>query len=70
MNKMEYKPITLSIFELSDKYRKGEIIIDHEMQRNIVWTDSFRIGLIDTLIKGYPIPLIFVEKKIVKTRLF
>ena len=59
---LSYKPISRTIFGFMTDWRRGTIIIDPDIQRKTVWPLSYKIGLIDTLIKGYPIPLIFVQR--------
>jgi Protein of unknown function DUF262. len=59
----EYKPYNMTILDFISAWNRGEVYIDKDIQRNAVWSTKYKIGFIDTIIKGYPIPLIFIEQK-------
>ena len=49
-----------SISDLLSALERGDIVINKEYQRGVVWPDSARTYLIDTIIEGYPFPKIFL----------
>jgi len=53
-----------SIFELKRRYDKGTIILDPDFQRDDVWKPKQRSELIESVLMGIPLPLIYlVERK-------
>ncbi len=40
------------------RYRENQIIVNRKYQRKLVWTEDEKENLIDSILKGYPIPLI------------
>lgn len=56
---------TSKIIQVSDIiqwYNKSEITLSPKYQRNSVWNDKAKSYLIDTLIRGFPIPPIFIRQ--------
>ena len=52
----------MSIGELTNLYKEGELTIRPEFQRFFRWTDSQKSTLIESLLLGIPIPSIFVSQ--------
>jgi hypothetical protein len=52
----------MSIGELSNLYRDGEIDIHPEFQRIFRWTDEQKTRLIESILLGIPLPSIFVAQ--------
>ena len=46
--------------ELIQMVRNGHLIPRPEFQRRLVWTNSDKAKLIDTVLKGYPFPEIYL----------
>lgn len=55
---MSVIPSGVSIQEIYRRYRENQIVVNRKYQRKLVWTESEKENLIDSIIKGYPIPLI------------
>lgn len=55
---MSLIPSGVSIQEIYRRYREGLIVVNRKYQRKLVWTEKEKENLIDSIIKGYPIPLI------------
>lgn len=58
---------TLKVIQISDIVQwseKKEIELSPKYQRNSVWNDNAKSYLIDTILRGLPIPPIFVRQKI------
>ena len=51
----------MSIGELINLYKDGELDIHPEFQRFFIWTPSQRTKLIESILLGIPIPSIFVS---------
>ena len=51
-----------SIFELKRKFDKGKILMDPSFQRNFVWNMKQKSELIESVIMGIPLPLIYLAE--------
>lgn len=56
------------IADLKDWHNEHKIIIQPDYQRRLVWNQSAKIMLIDTILKNIPMPKIFLSKEISKTQ--
>lgn len=62
-------PKVLQINDIIEWYTKNELIISPKYQRNSVWNIKAKSYLIDTILRGLPMPPIFMRQKIdVSTR--
>ena len=50
-----------SITDIKDWYEKGELDLRPKFQRRSVWVEKARSYLIDTIVRGKPIPKIFIR---------
>lgn len=55
---MSVIPSGISVQEIYRRYRENQIIVNRKYQRKLVWTEDEKENLIDSILKGYPIPLI------------
>lgn len=55
---MSVIPSGVSVQEIYRRYRENQIIVNRKYQRKLVWSEEEKAGLIDSILKGYPIPLI------------
>lgn len=55
---------SFSINDILSWEANGELIVSPKYQRNKVWNLNAKSYLIDTIIKGYPIPQIFIRQQI------
>ena len=53
-----------SINDFLNWYEEGTLVLSPKYQRNAVWTSSAKSYLIDTIVRGYPIPQIFLRQTI------
>ncbi|MDD2986133.1 DUF262 domain-containing protein [Flavobacterium sp.] len=53
----------LSIKKLLELKRNGMIVVNPEYQRGSVWKESHQKKLIDSVLRGYPLPLIYFHYK-------
>lgn len=54
--------VQFSIFELKRRYDRGDICLDPDFQRNDVWTARQRAELIESVMMGIPLPLIYLAE--------
>jgi 5-methylcytosine-specific restriction endonuclease McrA len=64
---MKTEPESKSVRDLVDLYRQGMLKANPEYQRGVVWSVSQKKKLIDSVMRGYPLPLIYLHhiKKVV-----
>lgn len=55
---------TYSINDFLEWHDKGQLELSPKFQRRSVWTDKARSYLMDTIVRGKPIPKIFIRQKI------
>lgn len=59
---IEYRVRSVSLLNLVNDIRTGRLIPDAYFQRNLVWREVHKRDFIDTILKGYPFPQIFISK--------
>lgn len=57
---MSVTPRGMSVTEAYRIYKENSFIVNRRYQRKLVWTESEKSKLIDSIIRGYPIPLILL----------
>ena len=62
INDLKYQVRSREIVDLYSAMRSGRLILSPYFQRNLVWRDAHKTDFIDTLMKGYPIPQIFLAR--------
>lgn len=55
---MSVIPSGVSVQEIYRRYRENQIVVNRKYQRKLVWSEKEKACLIDSILKGYPIPLI------------
>jgi len=60
---MKFENISICISQFVDEIINGAIIVDPDFQRSSVWNSEQQIMLIDSIMKRYPLPSIFVWSK-------
>ncbi|MGO2279271.1 DUF262 domain-containing protein [Psychrobacter sp. AOP7-D1-21] len=55
---------TYSINDFLEWHDKGQLILSPKFQRRSVWTDNAKSYLIDTIVRGKPIPKVFIRQSI------
>ena len=55
---MSVIPSGVSVQEIYRRYRENQIVVNRKYQRKLVWSETEKVCLIDSILKGYPIPLI------------
>lgn len=61
------KKTTAKVIQISDIlqwHEKGEIELSPKYQRNYVWNEKAKAYLIDTIVRGLPMPPIFLRQKV------
>ncbi|MBA7541794.1 hypothetical protein ES705_34110 [subsurface metagenome] len=59
-----HKPKTASINDFREWNDRGELVLSPEFQRRKVWSEKARSYLVDTILKGFPIPGVYLRQKI------
>jgi hypothetical protein len=54
---LEYRPVK----DLVDLFQNGMLKINSEYQRGAVWTITQKKKLVDSLLRGYPLPVIYLH---------
>lgn len=60
---MTFNPREYSIRELYDSYVRKETVLSPKFQRRAVWEYKAKSYLIDSILKGFPVPRIFIREK-------
>lgn len=60
---MSISPKGLNIQALYRRFRDGELVVNRQYQRKLVWTIEEKQKLIDSILKGYPIPLFLLAAR-------
>lgn len=63
MQQIRYEPDPKTIQDLVNLYEKKHLNLNPGFQRDSVWTPSDRKKLIDSLLRNYPLPSIFLYKR-------
>jgi len=58
---MEIKPLNAPIGFFNEQRQRGNVKLSPKYQRRLVWPLSHKIYLIDTILRGLPIPKFFVQ---------
>jgi len=58
-----HKTTTKSILDLQNLYKNGNLNLEPGFQRKSVWTDRDRAKLIDSILRNYPLPAIFLYRR-------
>lgn len=60
--KVEYKVRSKLLLDLVNEVRADRLIPDAYFQRDLVWRDVHKKDFIDTILRGYPFPQIFISR--------
>lgn len=61
---MELKSEQLTIAQITELRKNNMLMVNPEYQRGAVWNDTQKKKLIDSVLRGYPLPLIYLHHKI------
>lgn len=61
-SKIKIDRVQFSIFELKRRYDRGLICLDPDFQRNYVWKQKQKSELIESVLMGIPLPLIYLAE--------
>ncbi|WP_157272067.1 DUF262 domain-containing protein [Azohydromonas aeria] len=65
---MSVTPRGMSVQEAYREYAEGNFRVNRQYQRKLVWTVDEKRKLIDSMLRGYPIPLILLATKVDEER--
>ncbi|MGA7678299.1 MAG: DUF262 domain-containing protein [Dehalococcoidia bacterium] len=60
---MSITPKGMSIQEAYRLYRDGSLLVNRRYQRKLVWTQEEKVLLVESIMKGFPIPLILLAAR-------
>jgi len=60
---LTHRPETKSITDLVNLYRRDQLDLEPGFQRQSVWVERDRRGLIDSILRNYPLPAIFLYSR-------
>lgn len=60
---MSITPRGMPISEAYRLYRSEKLLVNRRYQRKLVWTEAEKVKLVDSILKGYPIPLILLASR-------
>jgi hypothetical protein len=63
VNNIRHKPATKSILDLASLYTNGHLNLEPGFQRQSVWKLTDRALLVDSILRNYPLPAIFLYKR-------
>jgi hypothetical protein len=63
MQQIKYEPDPKTIQDLVNLYEKDHLNLEPGFQRDSVWSKSDRAKLIDSILRNYPLPSIFLYKR-------
>lgn len=61
-NDLRYQVRSREIVDLYNSMRSSRLVLHAYFQRNLVWRDAHKKDFIDTILKGYPFPQIFLAR--------
>ncbi|WP_257543302.1 DUF262 domain-containing protein [Sphingopyxis sp. DBS4] len=61
-NELKYTVRSREIVDLAAAMKNASLTLSPYFQRNLVWRDAHRRDFIDTILKGYPFPQIFLAR--------
>ncbi|MBQ3559206.1 MAG: DUF262 domain-containing protein [Agathobacter sp.] len=50
----------VKLIEMYNRMKSGELVLHPEFQRNLVWNDAHKENFIETILKGYPFPEVYL----------
>lgn len=61
-NYLKYQVRSREIIDLVSAMRSGRLILSPYFQRNLVWRETHKKDFIDTILKGFPFPQVFLAR--------
>lgn len=62
MKQIPSSPSNKKISELYGMIQRGELILQPEFQRKLVWSPAHKEAFIDTILQGYPFPEVYIAQ--------
>ena len=61
---MQAQPVSYNISDLNEWHQKETLILQPKFQRRPIWSKNARSYLIDTILRGLPVPKLYIRQKI------
>jgi Protein of unknown function DUF262 len=58
-----YEPVSKTVQDIVNLFEDGELNLEPGFQRDSVWRESDRAKLIDSIVRGWPLPSIFIHRR-------
>lgn len=58
---MKAKPDTIAVKDLLELRKQQMLVVNAEYQRGVVWSATQKKQLVDSVLRGYPLPLIYLH---------
>ena len=62
MSTIDYRTDQMDVQEIINRYEKGQLRLDPGFQRESVWKERDRDKLIDSILRNFPLPSIFLHR--------
>ena len=63
MAQLRYEPVSKTVADIINLWEDDELNLEPGFQRDSVWKESDRAKLIDSIVRGWPLPSIFVHRR-------
>lgn len=63
MAQISASPSTKKISDLAGMIKRHELILQPEFQRKLVWNPKHKEAFIETILKGFPFPEIYIAQR-------
>ena len=70
MTQIPSSPSTKKISDLIGMIKRGDLILQPDFQRKLVWAPKHKESFIDTILRGFPFPEIYIAQSGIVWRLF
>ena len=65
---MKLDPRSMTVADILELKRSAMLTVDAEYQRGMVWSETQKKKLIDSVMRGYPLPMIYCTTSSAKWR--
>lgn len=63
MTQLRYEPVSKTVADIINLWEDDELNLEPGFQRDSVWKENDRAKLIDSILRGWPMPSIFVHRR-------
>ena len=59
---MRFSEEKFTVEKLVESFSKNALLVNHEYQRGAAWSEQQQAAFVDSILRGYPIPAIFLRE--------